>query len=220
VQCFVRPNMVVFPAVGIQPGLQMPSRKTSAIQRSLQRPVKPLDFSRCLRVPYAAPAQSNPLAHQPQRQLGSTRRRLLAPPRRAVIHQHGFWDAAAIKRCFQLLPHGLPVGVTVGRQKDHVAAMIVEHRQRTDRLRPSFSSLEIHLPQLIGLLALKALLGSRVLVYLFHQIVTQQNAMDRVPCQLNAFARKHNSQLARPSRDNAIVPRLPVVLEPHPCVRD
>ena len=98
--------------------------------------------------------------------------------------------------------------------------MIVEHRQRIDRLRPSFSSLEIHLPQLIGLLALKALLGSRVLVYLFHQIVTQQNAMDRVPCQLNAFARKHNSQLARPSRDNAIVPRLPVVLEPHPCVRD
>jgi hypothetical protein len=40
-------------------------------------------------------------------------------------------------------------------------------------------------------------LGSRVLVYLFHQIVTPQNAMDRVQCQLNAFARKHNSQLAR-----------------------
>src|SRR5205807_383091 len=127
VQRFVRPHMVVFPPVGVQPSLQMPSRKTSAVQRSLQRPVKPLDFSLRLRVPYAAPAQPNPLAHQPQRQFGSTRRRLLVPPRRAVIHQHGFWDAAAIKRHFQLLPHKLtsssrkhnsqlartPVGITL-----------------------------------------------------------------------------------------------------------
>src|SRR5205807_118000 len=127
VQRFVRPHMVVFPAVGVQPSLQMPSRKTSAVQRPLQRPVKPLDFSLRLRMPYAAPAQPNPLTHQPQRQFGSTRRRLLAPPRRAVIHQHGFWDAAAIKRHFQLLPHKLtsssrkhnsqlartPVGITL-----------------------------------------------------------------------------------------------------------
>jgi hypothetical protein len=36
-----------------------------------------------------------------------------------------------------------------------------------------------------------------VLVYLFHQIVTQQNAMDGVPCQLHTFSRQNNLQLTR-----------------------
>src|SRR5260370_11924188 len=53
VQRFVRPNMVVLPAVGVQPSLQIPPRKTSAVQRSLQPPAKPPDFSLRLPVPYA-----------------------------------------------------------------------------------------------------------------------------------------------------------------------
>jgi len=68
VQRFVRPNMVVFPAVRVQPSLQMPARKTSAVQRALQRPVKAFDFSLRLRVPEIANGRSVPaLGPYPER---------------------------------------------------------------------------------------------------------------------------------------------------------
>jgi hypothetical protein len=121
-QRFVRPHMVVFSTIGIQPKLQMLARETSEVQGPRQLSVKPFDLALCLRVPYAAPAQADPLAHQPQRQFGSTRRGLLIPPGRAVIHQQSFRKATALKRRFQLLPYGLAIGAAVNRQPKHVAA--------------------------------------------------------------------------------------------------
>jgi len=146
----------------------------------------------------AAPVQPDSLPHQPQRQMGLSGGRLLTPPRRAVIHQHPFREPAALKGFFQLLAHRCAVRAAVVCQSNQVTAMIVEHRQRPHWVGPSLGPLEVHLPQFVGLSALKALRGWAAPFFCAHQIVTKENAMDGVARQLHTFPRQHDSQLARP----------------------
>src|SRR5271165_6389436 len=79
----------MLPAIGVQPRLQRALRHPAAAPRSLQRTMEPFHFPLRLRMPYPAPAQANPLTHQPQRELGSPRRRLLTPSRDTVVESAG-----------------------------------------------------------------------------------------------------------------------------------
>jgi len=47
----------------------------------------------------------------------------------------------------------------IRRQGNQVTAVIVQHGQRSNRLRPSLGTFEVHLPKFVGLPALKALPG-------------------------------------------------------------
>ena len=134
--------------------------------------MKTLDFALRLRMPDATPMQVNALTHKPQRQMRMPRRRLVPPPRCAVIHQHSFRNSTTLKRFFQLFPHRFPVRAAVGGQRDEIATVIVENRQRSNRLRPSFRSLEIHLPQFVGLLSFKTLHRWQALVLFSNQTMT------------------------------------------------
>jgi len=58
-------------------------------------------------------------------------------------------------------PHRFPVSTAVGSQGDEIAAVIIELRQRHDRLGPSAWSFDIDLPQLIRPSAFKALRRGR-----------------------------------------------------------
>ena len=134
-----------------------------------------------------APTQANPLLHQPDRQLSDTARRLRVPPGRAMVHQHLFRHPTAPKRVFQLLAHQFGSRAASGRQHREVAAMVVEHRQRTDVAVPPDRTLIIHLPELVGTLSGKAAYGCSMTVLPAHQSMPQQNSMycaDRQPAAL------------------------------------
>ncbi len=172
--------MVVFSAISVQPSLRLLSRPTTPLQSALQRSVETFYLALGLRMSKAAPMQPDSLPHQPQRQMSLSGRRLLTPPRRAVIHQHPLRNPAALKGFFQLLAHRGAVRAAVVRQSDQIAAMIVQHRQRSHRVRPSLGTFEVHLPQFVGLSPLKTLRRRAAPFLLAHQAVTQQNAMDGV----------------------------------------
>src|ERR1035438_6334449 len=72
-----------------------------------------------------------------------------------MVHEHGLGQAAAIEGFDQLLPHRTGVGAAVGGQHDQVTAVVIQHRERTDRLRPAAGSLEVHLPEFVGSAALE-----------------------------------------------------------------
>ena len=108
--------------------------------------------------------------HSPEsaRQMRPGHTRPRVPPRGTVVHQHAVGNATTLKGFFQLVLHRFAARAAVGRQGNQVAAVIVQHRQRPDRLRPSLRPFEIHLPQLIGLVALEALHGRGVSFLLPH----------------------------------------------------
>ena len=123
----------------------------------------------------------------------------MTPPWRAVIHQHCFGNATALKGFFQLLAHRCAVRAAVVRQSDQVAAMIVEHRQRSHWVRPSFRALEVHLPKLVGALTLEPLRCRRRAGRLSpDQIAAPQNVMNGVTRQLHPFSCQQHLQLACP----------------------
>ena len=85
----------------------------------------------------------------------------------------------------------------VGGQRDQVAAMVVEHRQRPYRLRPAAGPLEVHLPEFVGSTTLEALRGRAVAVPVWHQMVTQQDAVDGAASQRKTVAIEQDLKLAR-----------------------
>src|SRR5258708_11238805 len=121
---------------------------------------------------------------------------LVLAPGSSVVPQHPVGNSISLKRFFKLLTHRSAAGSAVGGQRDQVAAVIVEHGQGADRLRPPPWSLEVHLPQLIRLFSFKALQHGWMLVCLTNQIMTQQNAVNLVPCQTNPFPRQYHTDLA------------------------
>src|SRR5713101_623700 len=106
-------------------------------------------------------------------------------------------NPATLEGLFQLLPHRLALRAAVGRQGNQVAAVIIEHRQRPHRLWPPFWSLEVHLPQFVGLAAFKALPSWRAPILLAHQIVAEQNAVNGIARQGHSCARQQHLQFAR-----------------------
>src|ERR1700692_3504949 len=134
------------------------------------------DLALRLRMTDAAPVKLNALAHEPECQMGS-RGGPGAPPWGAVVHEHGLGQAAALEGFEELLLDRTGERAAVGGQRDQVAAMVVEHRQRPHRLRPAAGPLEVHLPEFVGSTALEALRGRAAAVLVAHQIVTQQDGM-------------------------------------------
>src|SRR5580765_3051408 len=65
--------------------------------------------------------------------------------------------------------------------------MIIQHRQRSHRRLPSFGSLEIHVPQLVGRCPLKPLHRDCLPVLFPHQLVAQKNPMHRTGPHLDPF---------------------------------
>jgi hypothetical protein len=114
-----------------------------------------------------------------------------------VIHEHGVGHAAAQKGSLQPLPHGLGARRPGALERDRVAAGVVEHRQRADRLVPSLGALEVHLPELVGLLALESAHRSLVAILHPHQPVPQQHAMHRHRRHMQTFTPEQHRQFAR-----------------------
>src|SRR5271157_3432138 len=205
--------MVVLPAIRIQPGLPVLPRHSAPLPGPLQRSVKALHLALSLWMSNAAPVQPNALSHQPQRQLRPPKLRVGAPPRRAVIHQHRFRNTAALEGFLQLLLHRLAMCAAQCSQRDQVATVIVQHRQRTHRLRPSLRPFEVHLPEFVGLTALEAL---RSRGDLFRS--NRGDAIcDEWCCAATASLRGPTAPeaYARPSRDNVTATLSPAV--PHRC---
>src|SRR5260370_1680222 len=112
------------------------------------------------------------------------------------VHEVPVGNSTMLKGFFKLLTPRFAAGSAVGGQRDQVAAVIVEHGQGADRLRPPPWSLEVHLPQLIRLFSFKALQHGWMLVCLTNQIMTQQNAVNRVAWQNDSFTRQYHTELA------------------------
>src|SRR6185437_7319177 len=106
VQGFMRTQVVVFPAITIQPMLGRLAIQSTLVERALQRAVKALHLALRLRMSDAAPVQPYALFHQPQCQTGAgSRRPCPTPPRHSVIHQHRLRHPALLKRLLQPLSH-------------------------------------------------------------------------------------------------------------------
>ncbi len=114
------------------------------------------------------------------------------------------------KAVCQLLAHQLRPRAARHLQHDQVAAVVVEHRQRPDRRVPALGTLEVHLPQLVGLRPLEAL---RQLVP-----VRSDRAPDRCRNRMRWIGAARQSPRLRaattpaacalPSRDSAAAARL------------
>ncbi len=114
-----------------------------------------------------------------------------------MVHQHPLRDTAIAEHALQLLPDQLPARAPSLLQQQQITAVVVDHRQRTGRRIPTLRALEVHLPQLVGTGAFKALSRYIVPVRRMDQIVPQQNAMNRAAGQYHPLALQQNSQLAR-----------------------
>src|SRR6202166_376128 len=196
-QRLVRAYMIVLPTKLVQPHLRIAAAHPAPRQRPLQLAMKSLHLALRLRMPYPAPVQVNPLPHQPQRQLRHPARTVHAPPWRAVIHQHSLRHPVLAKGRHQRLSHLFGVRARHHMQRDHIAAVVVDHGQRTHFLVPQLWPFEVHLPEFVRHAALEPLCSRRVLILFPHQATPQQNAMHRVPRQLDAFALQQHAQLAR-----------------------
>ncbi len=189
-------HVIVLPAKLVQPQLYVRHQHSPPRQRSLQLAVKPLYLALGLGMSHSAPVQPDALPHQPQRQLGHSARTVHAPPWRAVVHQHRLRHAVLAKGRHQRLLHLLGVRARHRVQHNHVAAVIVDHRQRPDFLMPQLRTFEVHLPQFIRRAALEPLHRRLMPVFAMHQVMPQQNAMNRIPPQLDSLTLQQHSQLA------------------------
>src|SRR6187402_1261695 len=130
----------------------------------LQRAMKPLILAVRLRVIRTAVTHPNPQSNQPDGQLRQLAELARCAPRRAVIGVDLARQPVSGERPFQM---GLHSGCRLERARlqHHVEArMVIEHGQR---MAPAFAhgskvALEIHLPQLVGLLTLEALPGGGI----------------------------------------------------------
>src|SRR3984957_6641371 len=156
-QRLVGTDMVVILTEVVQPALPE-SRFGQAAQTPglLQRAMEALYLALRLRMPEPGQIQAHALLHQPHGELRPAAGGGAVPPRNTVVHQHRLGQAAVRKGLHQLLAHGLGAGGAGLEQGDGVAAVIVDHRQGTDRLIPALGTLEVHLPELVGLLALES----------------------------------------------------------------
>src|SRR5258706_5321558 len=107
-----------------------------------------------------------------------------------------------------------------GGQRDQVATVIVQYRQRTHRLRPSFRPLKIHLPQFVRALTRTAALLPRLAV------VSRSNhgdaECDEWCCAAVAplLAPAALAACVHPSRDSAFATRSPAALARGRCGAD
>ena len=192
----MRPHLVVLQTEGVEPPLRFAAHAAPPVERTLQAAVEALHLALGLGMPDTAPAQPYALPHHPQRQVRAPGERLPVPPRRAMVHQHRLGHAAALECLLQLLPNEVAVQLAGRCQRHQIAAVVVDHRQRSDGVRPVLRPLEVHLPQLVGPLTLEALDRLRVVVGIAYQIVAQQNTVNRTAGQLHPFAVQQHLQLA------------------------
>src|SRR5205823_2405271 len=153
-QSLVGTEVVVLPAIVVEPEVGRCGERCAPVERTLQRTVEALQVALGLRMADAAPVEPDALAHEPERQVGS-RASLGTPPWSAVVHQHGLGQAAAVEGFEELLLDRTGERAAVGGQRDQVAAMVVEHREGSDRLRPAAGPLEVYLPEFVGRTALE-----------------------------------------------------------------
>src|SRR5712691_1852540 len=148
-------QLVVFLAEPIQPTLLQPCSRSRPRSRLFQRAVEPLHLALRLRVADAGEATAHTLFHQPYRELGPAVGSTRSPPWHAMIHQHRLGQAVAAKDALQTLAHGFHPRRSRLFQSDQIPAMIIQHGQGTDGRAGSLLPLEVHLPELVGGLALE-----------------------------------------------------------------
>jgi len=138
-------------------------------------------------------------SQQPHRERGEPPTTRVAP-RRTVVHKHRIGQAIAAEHHHQAFARRtiLMVGARLDAQR--IARMIVDDCERVATTAAQGEvALEVHLPQLIGLLALEALIRTGMLACaLLELAVTPQDLGNRARrrCDLPAVALEHLRDLA------------------------
>src|SRR5664279_1903649 len=190
----MRADVVVLPAVIIEPFLGVVERCASLVQGLQQASVEALYLALGLGVTNTAPVQTDALLHEPERQTSAACGSLGTAPWNPMIHEHAFGKATIGEGLFQLVAHRCGVRAACGSQRNQVTAVIIDDRQRTDWPPPATGPLEVHLPELVRPFALEALERLRMTVAIGYKIVAQQDAVHRSRWQLNALASEQDGQ--------------------------
>src|SRR5215475_5424122 len=163
-QSFMRTLGIVTVTPFIKPTLH-PRKVTEGPTRQhfgFQASVKAFVIAMGLWMIRATVTNSDPQAHEPNRQRGVLML-TVAAPRWPIVHQHPLRQPIAPKSSSQMLLDRRGLLIPAGLQTQRIARMIIKHGQRMTALAVTQSkvSFEIHLPELIRLLLFKALVTTR-----------------------------------------------------------
>src|ERR1700674_1736738 len=186
----MRPLVIVDVPPAVERALARGQIREGAIAQdfALERAMEALILALRLRMIGPAMRHPHPQAHQPH-----TKRRVSSAagiaPRRAIVHEHGIGQAVAPEYPSQAFARGTVLLGGASLYAQSVARMVVDHGQRMAAPAPSGEvALEVHLPELVGLLALEALIWTGMLrLPLLEPAVPAQNLCDR--------ARRRNNRL-------------------------
>jgi len=209
-QSLMGPLMVIDLAPALEGRLGMRQMlETFAIEDfSLQRAMETLLLAVGLRVIGTAMAEADSQTDQPQSQFSHLPGVAWRTPRRPVIEVHPNRQAVAAEGGFQMFAHGLRPRVAAGLQNEVVAGMVVEYGQRrAASLQGLEMSLEIRLPQDVGLFVLEALPGLVLRCPGDNQSVAMQDAADRTG--------RHTAQPEIMQAPTDLAPTPGRVLKPH-----
>src|SRR5438874_6650594 len=127
-----------------------------------ERAMEALVLALGLRMIGPAMADPDPQAHEPHSEFRIALAARIAP-RRAVVHQHGQRQTIATEDLYQALAGSHVLLVAAGLKPQGIARMVVENGERmTAAAADREMALEVHLPQIVGLIALEALVRSRM----------------------------------------------------------
>jgi hypothetical protein len=175
----------------------------------LERAMEAFVLALGLRMEWSTVGNAHTQTHEPNGE-DSVRLITRVAPWRAVVHQHCVRQAVAVEHWHQLRPHGDVLLVAACRDRQRIARMVIEHRQRmTAPLRHREVAFEVHLPQLVGRGALETLIRPGMLMAARLELaVAAQDLGDRARrwhCHL-AVALHHSGDLAATPRVVALLP--------------
>src|SRR3984893_14365688 len=196
----VRTHQVVTVAEAIELALAMLEAGEGEVAQDfeLKRAMEALVLALGLRMIRTTVADSDAEPNQPQGKGGERVIRLRAPWS-AVVHQHRGRQAIAAKGVDEQRAYGFATLVGAGLKHQREPRMVVEHGQRmaAGAVEAREVALEVHLPQLVGDRALKALKGMRRRRSLIEQTMAAQDTGDSARRELGAALEQQPSgQLA------------------------
>src|SRR5436305_7914445 len=128
----------------------------------IERPMETLIFALGLRMERSTVADSDAQLEQPDRQSRPRSLRAGGPPGRAVVAEDALRQPEAAEDRREMSLHGLAPLVGTGAQPQAISGMVVEDGQgMTTSGRGGEVPFEIHLPELVGPIALEADKGTR-----------------------------------------------------------
>src|SRR5229473_313135 len=196
IERLVRPLVIVDVAPAVEGALTCGQICELAAKQnlSLERAVKP--FVLALRLRMMRPAMRDPYSQsqQPHRECRERPTARIAPGR-AIVHQHRSRKPVSPEHRHQPFTRWLILLRAAGLYRQCIARMVVNHRQwMTASTSSGEVALEIHLPELVGVLAFEALIALRMLARPLLQLaMPPQNLGDRARRWYNRSAIAHQN---------------------------